>query len=201
MQIDENRIQEILQKIWTEASTIRHEPARAYARWRCLYQFRNDPDAPGNAADLEVAAAEHFALAQYWVATGKYSERQVNGLTMAYETFKMLGLGGVMKHKSDRPTVPHSDVIQKWGYKGAQSGERMRVQYGIAAPATMRPIDERVNSLGRLVVDRTVNPPLASYEKWENRIFGACKLGKDTMVEVGHSTQRLINNVGSFLGF
>ncbi len=164
--INEEEVQLILETIWSSANNINHEPARAYARWRVLYEFRNEN--AENAASLEYAAAEHFALAQYYVATGKYSNAQVCAMIKGYETMKHLGMGKKMEH-SDKPTVPYSEVIEQWGYRGAQSGQLLRIKYGITEPAAFRPVDISINENGKSVT-KILNPLAAGYEWCSNTV-------------------------------
>lgn len=148
--IDEDYVQEILQSVWRSCASIRHEPARTYARWRVLYEFRNE--SPENAANVEYAAAEHFALAQYFVATGLYSSSQVVRMTRAYELLKYAGLSKFMKHSDDKPTVDPSLVIMEWGLKGVVSGERIRKKWKIPKPTTHRPVKQTVNDSGAKLI-------------------------------------------------
>jgi len=143
MSVNNQRVAEIVVQALTDHGN------DTEAAWEELYQRRNDPNDITAAADVNLAAAEHYMLCRFWVGHGQYSAAQMRAMTFAYDQAKRWLPERLMRHDPDRPPTPPSQAALAWALAGIVAGEADRTAAGVAAPGWRTPpaFNERTSQI------------------------------------------------------
>jgi hypothetical protein len=92
---------------------------------RALIRLRDSRRVKGASLDMNLAAAEHYTLARWWVGSGYVHPVQMRVTVKGWDAYKIINnlTGHPENNKTtDNPASPPNDDVVRWGLKGVEEG-------------------------------------------------------------------------------
>lgn len=87
-----------------------------------LYDDRNS-GRPGTAGNLDLAAAEHYLNARFFVASGRFNRLQVEEMVKTYALLKLIVPEPLVRHNARVPATKFDLGVVSFGLLGAAHGD------------------------------------------------------------------------------
>jgi hypothetical protein len=113
---------------------------------RALRRLQASRQVTGASLDMNLAAAEHYMLARWWVGTGYVNPLQMRTVVVGWDADKILNkLRGQPEANqvTKNPASPPDADVTRWGLKGVSDGVIDHDQFNPGvSPPLYRPLDE-----------------------------------------------------------